>query len=93
MPAEIPTPISHPGETTSNEIRRRLAKVEPHALRTFTPSLAVLAKSAGSYHWTPEGHTFVCDQVEKVLQEKLNELNGLNRLNEKNENIAPAPAK
>ncbi|MBC7855574.1 MAG: aspartate aminotransferase family protein [Pirellulaceae bacterium] len=55
MPAEIPTPISHPGEATSNEIRRRLAKVEPQALRTFTPSLAVLAKSAGSYHWTPEG--------------------------------------
>ncbi|MGI8982659.1 MAG: aminotransferase class III-fold pyridoxal phosphate-dependent enzyme [Pirellulaceae bacterium] len=55
MPAEIPTPISHPGEAASNEIRRRLAKVEPHALRTFTPSLAVLAKSAGSYHWTPEG--------------------------------------
>ncbi len=55
MPAEIPTPISHPGETASNDIRRRLAKVEPHALRTFTPSLAVLAKSAGSYHWTPEG--------------------------------------
>ena len=55
MPAEIPTPISHPGEATSNEIRRRLAQVEPHALRTFTPSLAVLAKSAGSYHWTPEG--------------------------------------
>jgi 4-aminobutyrate aminotransferase-like enzyme len=55
MPAEIPTPISHPGEPASNEIRRRLAKVEPHALRTFTPSLAVLAKSAGSYHWTPEG--------------------------------------
>lgn len=55
MPAEISTLISHPGETTSNEIRRRLAKVEPHALRTFTPSLAVLAKSAGSYHWTPEG--------------------------------------
>jgi 4-aminobutyrate aminotransferase-like enzyme len=55
MPAETPTPIFHPGEATSNEIRRRLAKVEPHALRTFTPSLAVLAKSAGSYHWTPEG--------------------------------------
>ncbi len=55
MPAETPTPISHPGEAASNEIRRRLAKVEPHALRTFTPSLAVLAKSAGSYHWTPEG--------------------------------------
>ena len=25
------------------------------ALRTFTPSLAVLERSAGSYHWTPEG--------------------------------------
>src|SRR5262245_39793255 len=55
MPAEPPQPISHPGEDASNAIRRRLAKVEPHALRTFTPSLAVLAKSAGSYHWTPEG--------------------------------------
>src|SRR6185312_1354168 len=47
--------IEHPGETQSNDIRRRIAKVEPHSLRTFTPSLAVLAKSAGSYHWTPEG--------------------------------------
>ena len=53
MPAEIPTPISHPGEDLSNSIRRRLAKVEPHALRAFTPSLAVLAKSAGPFHWTP----------------------------------------
>ncbi|MEX2173943.1 MAG: aspartate aminotransferase family protein [Pirellulaceae bacterium] len=47
--------IEHPGEDLSNDIRRRLAAVEPLALRTFTPSLAVLAKSAGSYHWTPEG--------------------------------------
>jgi 4-aminobutyrate aminotransferase-like enzyme len=47
--------IEHHGEDTSNDIRRRLAEVEPHCLRTFTPSLAVLAKSAGSYHWTPEG--------------------------------------
>lgn len=30
-------------------------EVEPLALRTYTPSLAVLAKSAGCYHWTPEG--------------------------------------
>jgi len=52
---EIPTPIQHAGEQKSNDIRRRLAKVEPHCIRTFTPSLAVLAKSAGSYHWTPEG--------------------------------------
>ena len=47
--------VAHPGEDTSNGIRRRLAKVEPHCIRTFTPSMAVLAKSAGSYHWTPEG--------------------------------------
>ena len=47
--------IQHDGEVTSNDIRRRLAAVEPHCLRTFTPSMAVLAKSAGSYHWTPEG--------------------------------------
>src|SRR5437868_7956031 len=57
MPAtpESPCPIQHPGEDASNDIRRRLAKVEPHCIRTFTPSMAVLAKSAGSYHWTPEG--------------------------------------
>src|SRR5687767_12972221 len=47
--------IQHNGEEKSNDIRRRLSTVEPHCLRTFTPSLAVLAKSAGSYHWTPEG--------------------------------------
>src|ERR1700744_3244799 len=50
-----PSPIQHPGEDQSNSMRRRLARVEPHCIRTFTPSMAVLAKSAGSYHWTPEG--------------------------------------
>ena len=30
-------------------------RYEPRSLRTFTPSLAVLAKSAGVFHWTPEG--------------------------------------
>ncbi len=53
-PSEI-HPIQHAGEPLSNDIRSRLLKVEPHAIRTFTPSGAVLAKSAGSYHWTPEG--------------------------------------
>ncbi len=48
-------PIQHSGEDLSNEIRRRLSDVEPVAQRTFTPSLAVLARSEGSYHWTPEG--------------------------------------
>lgn len=47
--------IEHAGEERSNDIRRRLATVEPRCLRTFTPTLAVLAKSAGCYHWTPEG--------------------------------------
>ena len=57
MPAtlETPAPIQHAGEEVSNDIRRRLLAVEPHCIRTFTPSMAVLAKSAGSYHWTPEG--------------------------------------
>src|SRR5262245_23658127 len=57
MPATLDPPptIQHASEETSNDIRRRLAEVEPHCIRTFTPSLAVLAKSAGSYHWTPEG--------------------------------------
>ena len=53
--AAIPAPIQHPGESLSNDIRKRLLAVEPHCLRTFTPSAAVLAKSSGSYHWTPEG--------------------------------------
>src|SRR5688572_5160568 len=51
----VPPPIAHRGEERSNEIRRRLQAVEPHSLRTYTPSQAVIAKSAGCYHWTPEG--------------------------------------
>ncbi len=53
--ASTVAPIQHPGEEQSNDIRQRLSDVEPLALRTYTPSLAVLDKSAGSYHWTPEG--------------------------------------
>jgi 4-aminobutyrate aminotransferase-like enzyme len=47
--------IQHTGEASSNEARSRLQTTEPLSMRTYTPSLAVLAKSAGSYHWTPEG--------------------------------------
>ncbi len=47
-------PIQH-GEPASNQLRQRLSEVEPHGQRTYTPSLAVLSRSAGSYHWTPEG--------------------------------------
>lgn len=51
----ITTSIEHRGETQSNEWRHRLADAEPRTLRTFTPSMAVITRSAGSYHWTPEG--------------------------------------
>jgi 4-aminobutyrate aminotransferase-like enzyme len=47
--------IEHPGEAASNDLRRRLAAVEPVSLRTYTPSLAVIAASEGCYHFTPEG--------------------------------------
>jgi 4-aminobutyrate aminotransferase-like enzyme len=48
-------PIVHSHEDQSNAIRRTINALEPLALRTFTPTLAVLAKSAGIFHWTPEG--------------------------------------
>src|SRR5438067_3197479 len=44
----------HPAEATSNCDREAVAAVEPHSLRTYTPTLAVIARSAGVYHWTPE---------------------------------------
>jgi 4-aminobutyrate aminotransferase-like enzyme len=47
--------ITFPGEEKSNAARRRIAELEPRALRTFTPTQAVLARSAGIFHWTPEG--------------------------------------
>jgi 4-aminobutyrate aminotransferase-like enzyme len=48
-------PIQFAGEPKSNAVRQVVAEHEPVALRTFTPSQAVFAKSAGVYHWTPEG--------------------------------------
>jgi 4-aminobutyrate aminotransferase-like enzyme len=42
-------------EERSNAVREVIASNEPHSLRTYTPSQAVLAKSAGVFHWTPEG--------------------------------------
>lgn len=49
------SPLHHPQEVTSNNARDLVARFEPRALRTYTPSQAVLARSAGIYHWTPEG--------------------------------------
>jgi 4-aminobutyrate aminotransferase-like enzyme len=48
-------PIHHAHESASNADRDVVTKFEPRSLRTFTPSQAVLAKSAGIWHWTPEG--------------------------------------
>jgi 4-aminobutyrate aminotransferase-like enzyme len=48
-------PLHHPHESESNATRDQLARFEPKALRTYTPTQAVLARSAGVYHWTPEG--------------------------------------
>jgi 4-aminobutyrate aminotransferase-like enzyme len=47
--------IQHPDEADSNAGRAAAARFEPKALRTYTPTQAVIAKSAGVYHWTPEG--------------------------------------
>lgn len=48
-------PIVHPAEPASNAERAIANCYEPKTLRTYTPSQAVIARSAGIYHWTPEG--------------------------------------
>src|ERR1700687_6399733 len=48
-------PLHHPNEPSSNPARVGLTRTEPRSLRTYTPTLAILARSAGIYHWTPEG--------------------------------------
>lgn len=50
-----PTPIRHPGEPASDADRETATRVEPRSLRTYTPTLAVLARSAGTFHWTADG--------------------------------------
>ena len=50
-----PPPIVHRGEESSNRERSRIACSEPKSLRTFTPTQAVLARSAGIFLWTAEG--------------------------------------
>ncbi|MEX0585382.1 MAG: hypothetical protein WD176_01970, partial [Pirellulales bacterium] len=51
----MPQPIQFAGEERSNAARAALATGEPAALRTFTPTQAVFARSAGTFHFTPEG--------------------------------------
>jgi 4-aminobutyrate aminotransferase-like enzyme len=50
-------PLHHPDEQASNADRDLAARFEPKSLRTFTPTQAVLAHSAGVFHRTPEGRT------------------------------------
>jgi 4-aminobutyrate aminotransferase-like enzyme len=59
-------PIAFPGEDDSNAARTVIATREPVALRTYTPSQAVLRKSAGVFHWTAEGRR-LCDYSSGVL--------------------------
>lgn len=47
--------IQHKDELLGNQIRENLSAVEPRSLRTFTPTQAVIARSAGVFHWTPDG--------------------------------------
>lgn len=47
--------IQHPGENRSNEVRRVIGDREPIALRTYTPTQASIARSAGVFHWTSDG--------------------------------------
>src|SRR5258707_1240924 len=49
------TAPQHPQEEQSNPLRAEAARVEPRSLRTYTPTQAVLAKSFGVFHLTPEG--------------------------------------
>ena len=51
----MPPALHHADEPKSNAARDGIAEVEPRSLRTWTPTQAVLAKSAGVFHWTPEG--------------------------------------
>ena len=47
--------ITHDGESKSDQIRDSIQRLQPRAQRTKTPSLAVLSRSEGCFHYTPEG--------------------------------------
>lgn len=73
--------ITFPGEEASNAVRETIARQEPAALRTYTPSQMVLARSAGVFHWTPEGRRLY-DYSSGVLVANLghNPVQWMNRL-------------
>jgi 4-aminobutyrate aminotransferase-like enzyme len=47
--------VGSPNEPQSDATRSAIARVEPRALRTYTPTLAVIDKAEGCYVFTPEG--------------------------------------
>lgn len=49
------SPLHHDHEPSSNAVRDGVVRYEPRSLRTYTPTQAVISKSAGVFHWTPEG--------------------------------------
>src|SRR5438105_8847811 len=55
MERAMTSPLHHSEEMSSNAARDVAARFEPRSLRTYTPTQAVLARSAGAFHWTPEG--------------------------------------
>ena len=52
---DMPPHIQHAGEPRGNADRESLVRFEPRALRTFTPTQADIATSAGVFHSTPDG--------------------------------------
>jgi 4-aminobutyrate aminotransferase-like enzyme len=49
------THLQHPKEPCGNAARDAISRREPRSLRTYTPSLAVIERSAGIFHWTVDG--------------------------------------
>ena len=48
-------PIQHDGEPAGNALRERLARSTGRGQRTYTPTLAAIAKAQGSRMWTADG--------------------------------------
>src|SRR5437764_14260025 len=53
--AFMTNPSDRLDEAKSKAARDAIAGVEPRSQRTFTPSLAVIARSSGVFHWTVDG--------------------------------------
>src|SRR5438046_3213994 len=85
--------LHHPEERLSNASRDQVARFEPKSLRTYTPSQAVLARSAGVFHWTPEGRRLY-DFTSGVLVANLghNPVAWMQRFTKNMEWPAPLPA-